>query len=105
MPGRIGVTAGGTIRRSSFVVILMFIGEPGTIVLADTCGYHKQLKPESDERVKLVCHYVSGTPYVAPAIEISAPPTRPKYSSSSSCHGGDHSRVASSPCAISSRRR
>ena len=29
-------------------------GEPGTIVLADTCGYHKQLKPESDERVKLV---------------------------------------------------
>jgi Phytanoyl-CoA dioxygenase (PhyH) len=46
-------------------------GEPGTIVLADTCGYHKQLKPESDERVKLVCHYVSGTPYVAPAIEIS----------------------------------
>ena len=45
-------------------------GEPGTIVLADTCGYHKQLKPESDERVKLVCHYVSGTPYVEPAIDI-----------------------------------
>jgi hypothetical protein len=46
-------------------------GAPGTIVFADTCGYHKQLKPESDERVKLVCHYVSGTPYVGPAIEIS----------------------------------
>ena len=45
-------------------------GEPGTIVLADTCGYHKQLKPESDQRVKLVAHYVSGTPYVAPAIRI-----------------------------------
>jgi phytanoyl-CoA dioxygenase PhyH len=45
-------------------------GEPGTIVLADTCGYHKQLKPESEQRVKLVAHYVSGTPYVAPAIHI-----------------------------------
>jgi phytanoyl-CoA dioxygenase PhyH len=45
-------------------------GAPGTIVLADTCGYHKQLKPESDQRVKLVAHYVSGTPYVAPAISI-----------------------------------
>ena len=46
-------------------------GGPGTIVFAETCGYHKQLKPESDERVKLVAHYVSGTPYVGPAIELS----------------------------------
>jgi Phytanoyl-CoA dioxygenase (PhyH) len=45
-------------------------GGPGTVVLADTCGYHKQLKPESDERVKLVAHYVSGTPYVPPALEL-----------------------------------
>ncbi|HEX6699615.1 MAG TPA: hypothetical protein VF101_02700 [Gaiellaceae bacterium] len=45
-------------------------GPPGTIVFADTCGYHKQLKPESDERVKLVAHYVSGTPYVPPALDI-----------------------------------
>jgi phytanoyl-CoA dioxygenase PhyH len=45
-------------------------GGPGTIVLADTCGYHKQLKPESEQRVKLVAHYVSGTPYVAPAISL-----------------------------------
>jgi hypothetical protein len=45
-------------------------GPPGTIVFADTCGYHKQLKPESDERVKLVAHYVSGTPYVPPALEL-----------------------------------
>jgi hypothetical protein len=45
-------------------------GAPGTIVFADTCGYHKQLKPESDERVKLVAHYVSGTPYVEPALEL-----------------------------------
>jgi len=45
-------------------------GAPGTIVFADTCGYHKQLKPESDERVKLVAHYVSGTPYVAGVLEL-----------------------------------
>ena len=31
-------------------------------MFADTCGYHKQLKPESDERLLLVSHYVSGTP-------------------------------------------
>src|SRR5437763_5597657 len=43
-------------------------GAPGTIVFADTCGYHKQLKPESDERVKLVAHYVSGAPYVEGAL-------------------------------------
>jgi len=45
-------------------------GEPGTIVFADTCGYHKQLKPESQERVKLVAHYVSGRPYVPPDLEL-----------------------------------
>jgi Phytanoyl-CoA dioxygenase (PhyH) len=45
-------------------------GPPGTIVFADTCGYHKQLKPESDERVKLVAHYVSGTPYVANVLDL-----------------------------------
>src|SRR5438067_1006404 len=45
-------------------------GPPGTVVFADTCGYHKQLKPESDERVKLVAHYVSGTPYVPPKLEL-----------------------------------
>jgi hypothetical protein len=45
-------------------------GAPGTIVFADTCGYHKQLKPEADERVKLVAHYVSGTPYVAGVLEL-----------------------------------
>ena len=45
-------------------------GSPGTVVFADTCGYHKQLKPESDERVKLVAHYVSGTPYVEGALEL-----------------------------------
>jgi hypothetical protein len=45
-------------------------GAPGTIVLADTCGYHKQRKPESEERVTLVAHYVSGTPYVPTALQL-----------------------------------
>jgi hypothetical protein len=46
-------------------------GRPGAAVFADTCGYHKQLKPESDERLMLVAHYVSGTPFVPHALELS----------------------------------
>ena len=45
-------------------------GHPGTVVFADTCGYHKQLKPETDERLLLVAHYVSGTPMVPSALEL-----------------------------------
>ena len=45
-------------------------GKAGTVVFADTCGYHKQLKPTSDERLLLVAHYVSGTPYVAGSLEL-----------------------------------
>ena len=45
-------------------------GGPGTIVFADTCGYHKQLKPESAERLKLVAQYVSGSPYVGRDLEL-----------------------------------
>ena len=45
-------------------------GLRGTIVFADTCGYHKQLKPESADRVKLVAQYVSGAAYVPPALEL-----------------------------------
>ena len=39
-------------------------GPRATVVFADTCGYHKQLKPESGERLLAVSHYVSGTPLV-----------------------------------------
>ncbi len=45
-------------------------GGRGTAVFADTCGYHKQLKPESAERLVLVAQYVSGTPYVPRALEL-----------------------------------
>jgi hypothetical protein len=46
-------------------------GPPATVVFADTCGYHKQLKPETGERMLLVAHYVSGTPYVERAVDIT----------------------------------
>jgi hypothetical protein len=46
-------------------------GQAGTVVFADTCGYHKQLKPESAERLMLVAHYVSGTPFVPRALELN----------------------------------
>ena len=45
-------------------------GAPGTVVFADTCGYHKQLKPETDERLLLMSHYVSGTPRVPRELEL-----------------------------------
>jgi hypothetical protein len=46
-------------------------GSPGTVVFADTCGYHKQVKPESDERMLVVAHYVSGRPFVPRAVELT----------------------------------
>ena len=45
-------------------------GRPRTVVFADTCGYHKQVKPEGAERLLLVAHYVSGTPFVPRALEL-----------------------------------
>lgn len=49
---------------------LLCEGRAGTVVFADTCGYHKQRKPETDERVLLMAHYVSGTPYVPRELEL-----------------------------------
>jgi Phytanoyl-CoA dioxygenase (PhyH) len=46
-------------------------GVPGTVVFADTCGYHKQVKPTTDERLLLVAQYVSGTPFVPQAVEVT----------------------------------
>jgi hypothetical protein len=45
-------------------------GAPGTVVFADTCGYHKQVKPTTDERLLLVSQYVSGTPFVPRVVEL-----------------------------------
>jgi hypothetical protein len=46
-------------------------GPRASVVFADTCGYHKQLKPAGDERLLVVSHYVSGTPYVPRTLELT----------------------------------
>lgn len=46
-------------------------GEPGTIVLADTCGYHKQQKPTTEERLLIAAQYTSATPIFPRELEIS----------------------------------
>ena len=50
---------------------LLCEGPRGTVVFADTCGYHKQRKPESAERMLLMAHYVSGRPFVQRAVELT----------------------------------
>ena len=45
-------------------------GRRGSVVFADTCGYHKQQKPDSAERLLVVSHYVSGTPLVPRSLEL-----------------------------------
>lgn len=37
-------------------------GSAGTVVICDTCGYHKGLKPTHKERLMLMIQYTSGTP-------------------------------------------
>jgi hypothetical protein len=37
-------------------------GSPGTVILADTTGFHKGLKPQTQHRVMVSLHYTSGTP-------------------------------------------
>lgn len=49
---------------------LVATGDAGTVVLADTCGYHKQLKPESEERLVLMIQYTSGTPHYPRSLEV-----------------------------------
>lgn len=53
------VQVAGVVPETDWVVCT---GVRGTIVLADTCGYHKQLKPEGGERLVLMIQYTSGTP-------------------------------------------
>ena len=45
------------IPREEWVVCT---GEPGTVVIADTCGYHKGGKPERDDRLLWTAQYTSG---------------------------------------------
>jgi hypothetical protein len=51
-------------------------GRAGTVILADTCGYHKQLKPTGGQRLLMIGEYTSGTPFWPRPIEINcADPT------------------------------
>lgn len=45
-------------------------GTPGTVVLADTCGYHKQIKPTGEQRLLLMSQYVSSAAWVDRALTI-----------------------------------
>ena len=45
-------------------------GSAGTVIFADTCGYHKQLKPRGGERLLMVAEYTSGTPFFERPVEI-----------------------------------
>jgi hypothetical protein len=48
-------------------------GTAGTIILADTCGYHKQVKPTGGERVLMIAEFTSGTPFSERPTEIAVP--------------------------------
>jgi hypothetical protein len=45
-------------------------GPRGTVMFADTSGFHKQQKPTGDERLMLMVQYTSGTPHYPVAIEL-----------------------------------
>ncbi len=46
-------------------------GPPGTVVLTDTCGYHKQLKPEDGERLLFMAQYTTHRPNWPPALSVA----------------------------------
>jgi hypothetical protein len=49
---------------------LILTGAPGTVALADTCGYHKQLKPEQGERLLFMAQYTSHHPNWPAALSV-----------------------------------
>jgi hypothetical protein len=48
-------------------------GTAGTIIFADTCGYHKQVKPTGGERLLMISEFTSGTPFSERPTEIAVP--------------------------------
>jgi hypothetical protein len=74
-PAAIDTPDGRTSDESMAAVVpenewIVCTGSAGTLILADTCGYHKQLKPTGGERVLMVTEYTSGTPFFERPIEI-----------------------------------
>ena len=50
---------------------LVLTGPAGTVALADTCGYHKQLKPDDGERLLFMAQYTSHRPNWPPALSVT----------------------------------
>jgi hypothetical protein len=49
------------------------VGPAGTTVFADTCGFHKGVKPVSRPRLMLMCHYTSPAAYSARDLVVQGP--------------------------------
>lgn len=47
------------------------VGAAGTTVFADTCGYHKGVKPEARPRLMLMCHYTSPSALSAQELKVT----------------------------------
>lgn len=52
-------------------------GPAGTVFFADTCGYHKQLKPSAGERLLLMVQYTSPKPRFPMAYRLASNPPAP----------------------------
>ena len=50
-------------------------GSPRTVILADTTGFHKGLKPQTQHRVLVSLHYTSGTPKYPRSFTLPTPRT------------------------------
>lgn len=48
-------------------------GIKGSIILADTCGYHKGMKPKTGYRLMLMAHYTSRSAVTSNDINLSEP--------------------------------
>jgi len=68
-PGRVDDDAmGRTVPRQDWRIN---IGASGTTVFADTCGYHKGVKPVANPRLMLMCHYTSPSAFSARELKVT----------------------------------
>ena len=51
----------------------VYTGRKNTVIIADTCGFHRGLKPESGYRMLLMFHYTSGKPWYPSTLVIRNP--------------------------------
>jgi hypothetical protein len=68
-PGRVDDRAmEEAVRRTDWRIN---IGAAGTTVFADTCGYHKGVKPVARPRLMLMCHYTSRSAFSAQELRVT----------------------------------